>query len=163
MNREKNIILVSHCLLNQNSVVLPLARAKGGYNDLIHVITNQNIGILQLPCPELIHLGLKRPPMSKEDYDTTLYRKLCRELLKPIITQLLYYKDADYNIIGLIGINESPTCGLNNPGILMEELFIMLEDIHMSLDYIAVPTDYVEEEHTEFKNELLNWIVKRAQ
>jgi predicted secreted protein len=158
MERGKNIVLVSHCILNQNSVVLPLARAKGSYNALCRTIFDNDIGILQLPCPEITHLGLSRPPMTKEEYDTIAYRQLCKELILPILTQLLFYREAGYNLIGIIGIDQSPTCSLNNTGILMESLLELLDQHKINLRHIAVPTTYHESNNTSFSTELSQWI-----
>ncbi|WP_240838801.1 CD3072 family TudS-related putative desulfidase [Acidaminobacter sp. JC074] len=158
MERGKRIVLVSHCILNQNSVVKPLARAKGAYKTIVDVINNENIGILQLPCPELIHLGLKRPPMSKEAYDTKAYRDLCKDLLSTIMIQLKAYRQVGYEIVGLIGIDESPTCSLSNKGILMEELFKCLQIEKIDLRHISVPTSYLETQDTSFAIELKDWL-----
>ncbi len=158
MDRDKNIVLVSHCILNQNSVVLPLARAKGMYNALVEVIKERGIGILQLPCPEIIHLGIERKPMTKQEYDTEDYRNLCQELLKPIIIQLKFYKASNYNLVGIIGIDESPTCSLDSKGILMEEFYKSLEEHCIELSNIAVPTTYRENIETCFSDELSMWL-----
>lgn len=158
MERNKNVILVSHCILNQNSVVLPLARAKGGYNKIIETLLKNSLGILQLPCPEILHLGLKRAPMTKEEYDTAEYRNLCVNQLESVMTQLKYYLDAEYNIVGLIGIDQSPTCSLKDKGIMMEELFKLLGKENIKLESIAVPTDYMEDSNTEFVSELEEWL-----
>jgi predicted secreted protein len=158
MNRKKNLVLVSHCLLNQNSVVIPLARAKGAYNSLLSVLMDYNLGIIQLPCPEILHLGMSRKPLSKEAYDTDAYRQLCQSLLQPILCQLEYYIEENYNLIGLIGIDQSPTCSLDNKGILMEILFDMLGKNHIEIRHIAVPTNYEEEKDTSFVHVLEHWI-----
>ena len=45
MLRDKKLILVSLCILNQNSVVLPLARSKGGFL-IAKSLLDQGIGII---------------------------------------------------------------------------------------------------------------------
>lgn len=159
MEREKKIILVSHCILNQNSVVLPLARAKGGYNEIIQCILKRDIGILQLPCPEIIHLGMERPPMSKEAYNTEAYRQLCYDLLGPVMIQLKHYKEANYKVLGLIGVDQSPTCSLEDKGILMEVLYDLIGE--EPLEHIAVPTNYIENEEISFLSTLNKWLDER--
>lgn len=52
MLRDKKLILISHCILNQNSVVLPLARSKGGFQ-IAKFLIDQGVGIIQLPAPSL--------------------------------------------------------------------------------------------------------------
>ena len=160
MERSKRIIFVSHCVLNQNSVVYPLARAKGAYKDIIIELINNDIGIHQLPCPEYRYLGLKREPMSKEQYDNEDFRKINNEIARDAVTVIKEYLSNSYEILGLIGINESPTCSINgNKGILMEELTDMLDKANIRLNYIDVPTDYHDgEKSKEFIEELKSLI-----
>lgn len=158
MEREKKVLVLAHCILNQNSVVQPLARAKGGYNTLLQTIINNDIGILQLPCPELIYLGTNRPPMSKEEYDTWEYRQLCKALLTPIIKQLSFYRDANYKILGYVGIDQSPTCSINNAGVLMDVFHSLLKEEGFNLPNIAIPTDYHEKANTSFRDTFEEWL-----
>lgn len=114
MNRKKNIVILAHCLLNCNSKVEGLANYKGGLKELINYIINQNYGIIQLPCPELTLYGVKRWGHVKEQFDTPYYRKHCREILIPYIDQIKDYMKKDYNIKSIIGVDGSPSCGVNN-------------------------------------------------
>lgn len=146
MERSKKVVFISHCILNQNTVVEPLARAKGAYRDIIRTIMDSGVGIHQLPCPEYRHLGLKRKPMSKEEYDTEEFRNLCKNISQDTIQIMKEYKESDYNIIGIIGINHSPSCSINgSKGILMEELFRSLDDAGIILDKIDVSVDYSDD------------------
>lgn len=145
MHRRKKIIVLSHCILNQNSVVHPLARAKGAYTAIVQKILNEEIGMIQLPCPELLHLGEDRPPTTKKDYDTPEFRQLCKTLLQNPMLQIKEYQRNGYEILGILGINESPTCSLlEERGILMEEFESALEREQIELPTLGVPTDYLE-------------------
>lgn len=156
MHRKKKLIIVSHCILNQNSVVHPLARAKGAYTAIVEQILKKEIGMIQLPCPELLHLGEDRPPTTKADYDSPKFRKLCKTLLENPMKQIKEYLQHDYEIIGILGINESPTCSLlKERGILMEEFESALSEANIELPTLGVPTDYLEGEcHSHFFTEL---------
>lgn len=160
MLRNRKVIILSHCILNQNSVVKPLSRSKGAYNDVVKLIIDSDIGILQLPCPELLFLGSRRPPMTKKQYDTTEYRTLCNSLLQNTMLQIKEYLGNNYNIIGIIGIEGSPTCGLlNNQGVLMEEFISLLKDEKIELPRFQIPTDYIEEKDNQsFLNLLKDFI-----
>lgn len=163
MNRGKNIIFISHCILNQNTVVEPLARVEGPYYDIVKAIIDRGIGIHQLPCPEFRELGLSRKPMTKEEYDTEDFRKLCGEISEDTITIMKEYIDSGYNILGLVGINNSPTCSIRNTqGVFMEELMDRLDREEISIDMIDVPRDYTDGKGSkEFIEELNSLIEKR--
>lgn len=147
MNRNKRVIFISNCILNQNVVVSPLARAKGPYNDIVETIMDYDIGIHQLPCPEFRHLGITRVPMTKEEYDTVEYRKLSKRIALDLINIIKEYLNNDYNILGLIGINNSPSCSINNEmGIMMEEIIKITKEESIYLNTIDVPTNYYDGE-----------------
>lgn len=144
MLRDKKIVLVSHCILNQNSVVPPLARAKGAFS-IAKSLIDEGIGIIQLPCPEFRFLGPNRKPMNKDEYDSEEYRKLCRQLFKPILEDIKVYLENGYTLEGIIGIKESPTCSITGDrGIFMEEIFKALEEEGIELKHFEVPEDYSE-------------------
>jgi len=145
VDRKKRIVFISHCILNQNAVVKPLARANGAYTDIIKELMKEGIGIHQLPCPEFRYLGLQRKPMSKNEYDTAEYRKLCTSISEDTLKILKEYLDNDYDIVGIIGINQSPTCSIRETmGILMEELLSLADKQGISLKTLDIPTDYVD-------------------
>ena len=59
-HRSKKIIILSHCLLNQNSISDGTADYPSQFNEIIELIMMNNIGIIQLPCPEMLCLGMDR-------------------------------------------------------------------------------------------------------
>lgn len=113
MKRKKKIILVCHCILNSNSKVEGLSQYEGVFKEFLNIIADKGIGIIQLPCPEMIMYGIKRWGQVKEQYDNLFYRQQCRRLLEPIIQQVKNYIDFGYEIVGIVGIDGSPSCGVN--------------------------------------------------
>ncbi|MBU3144348.1 CD3072 family TudS-related putative desulfidase [Clostridium sp. CF012] len=145
MLRDKKLILLSHCILNQNSVVLPLARSKGGFL-IAKSLLDQGIGIIQLPCPEFKFLGPQRKPMNKEEYDSPEYRTLCRELFTLILEDIKKYLTQGYSLVGILGINKSPTCSITGKrGIFMEEIFSILKEQAININYFDIPEDYTDD------------------
>ncbi|WP_353095075.1 CD3072 family TudS-related putative desulfidase [Tissierella praeacuta] len=160
MERSKKVVFISHCILNQNTVVNPLARAKGAYRDIVQEIMNNGIGIHQLPCPEYRHLGLNRKPMNKLEYDTVDFRTLCKDISKDAINMMKEYLENGYEIVGLIGINNSPTCSIRTTkGILMEELLSLVEKEKIHLNTLDVPTKYFDgKDNKKFIEDLREFI-----
>lgn len=132
MQRSKKILLVSHCILNQNTVIDDEARAEGAILSAVEWAMNEGYGFLQLPCPEFTFLGLNRPSMTYEQYNTPEYRKHCREILQPVLLQAEDYLNNGYDIVGLLGIQSSPSCDLTR-GIFIEELKAMFSEKEMEL------------------------------
>lgn len=132
MQRSKKILIVSHCILNQNTVIEEEARAAGAIESAVEWVMKEGYGFLQLPCPEFTYLGLNRPPMTYEQYNTPEYRKHSREILKPVLDQAEAYVKSGYELVGLLGIQSSPSCDPAR-GVFMEELIAMLQEKEISL------------------------------
>lgn len=113
MNRSKKIAIISHCIINQNSVV------KGEYKDIniffpfIKKLFEENIGILQLPCPETEYYGLRRWGHVKEQFDNCGYRQYIEKAINSFLEIMKEYLNNGYEIIGIYGIAGSPSCGVN--------------------------------------------------
>jgi predicted secreted protein len=149
MIRKKELVLVSHCILNQNTVINGWERAQGGFNHIVRDLIDRNVGIIQLPCPELMHLGCNRPPQTKEEYTTAAYIALCSRLAKDQVDTLLKYKDNGYHLLGLIGISKSPTCDtLGKRGVFMEIFLNLCAENDIEINTIDVDEDYMEGKST---------------
>ena len=113
MNRSKKIAIISHCIINQNSVV------KGEYKNMniffpfIKKLFENNIGILQLPCPETECYGLRRWGHVKEQFDNCGYRQYIEKVINSFLEIMKEYLNNGYEIIGIYGIAGSPSCGVN--------------------------------------------------
>lgn len=150
---EKKLIVISHCILNQNSVVHGWERAKGAYPFVLNLL-KQGYSFIQLPCPEFLILGGERGPMSYDDYNgLPRFREKCKEMLQPIIQQIVMYLEEGYEYIGVIGINESPNCSISEKrGVLMEEYFSYCKENDISEHFVEVPTWYSSENEGNFGN-----------
>jgi len=147
MLRNKKIIYIAHCVLNQNSVIRDWERSQGAFNYIVRVLLDNNISIVQLPCPEFTFLGEARPAMTKEEYDRPDYRRLCRELSEKVTDQMKEYLVNSYKILGVLGIGGSPTCDtLRKKGIFIEELIGLMDKENIHLDSFDIPEEYVEGE-----------------
>lgn len=113
MERSRKIVLISHCLLNVNAKVEGLATVPSASIDLITGLMKMGVGIVQLPCVEQDMCGIRRWGQVEEQLNHPNFRKRCHELLTPIINQIKDFLDNGYKICGIIGIDGSPSCGVN--------------------------------------------------
>jgi predicted secreted protein len=124
--RSKKIIFIAHCMLNQNSVSDGTAEYPGSIQEIIRFIIDSNIGIVQMPCPEFLCLGLDRgnaegrkSPVVEENtrIRTQMKRFLVQDkinkLVRNLVFQITEYKNHGFDILGIIGINRSPSCGVD--------------------------------------------------
>lgn len=143
--RSKKLILIAHCVLNQNTKLDKCAHYPGAIKEAAELLLNSDSGIIQMPCPELLSLGLDReveqganPTVESEDTRIAIRmtedkaQSMCREIVDTIIFQLEEYRKHGFDIMGLVGVNGSPTCGVETtwsdneehegPGIFIEML-----------------------------------------
>lgn len=123
--RSKKVIFVAHCILNQNAKIDACAYYPGIIREVMEVFLEAEVGIVQLPCPEYVYLGLAREAIDGENKtieseDTRVAlrmneekaQKLCHQIVSNIIYQIEEYQKHGFQIAGLVGINCSPTCGV---------------------------------------------------
>jgi predicted secreted protein len=133
--RSKKLILAAHCILNQNSISDNTADFPGTFREIVDLLLDWNVGILQLPCPELICLGLDRGdihgaerPLIVENtrIRNALNQSYPAQKLKVIVDQVIYqieeYLKNGFLILGIIGINRSPSCGVESTSMNDEEV-----------------------------------------
>lgn len=114
--------MVSHCVLNSFCENPP---AGDEYRaDILKVVTEKNLSIFQLPCPELCYQGLDRNSIYPCSDEATAYERYCESLIEPIIKNIDEYEKNGIEISGIIGIETSPSCSVMEKGaIMMKVLF----------------------------------------
>ncbi|EDT86254.1 DUF523 domain-containing protein [Clostridium botulinum] len=176
MEKEK-IIFLSHCMLNKSSKVKYYGEEKNREKDekirkFLKLLMDNNISIIQLPCPEITYYGVKRWGHVKDQFDTTHFRKHCRQLFSIYLEQIEEYINNGYEILGIVGIEGSPTCGVNKTcvgkwggelssnndlqsiigtikrvnerGIFMEEIKKVLEEKQLNINIIGLDETNIE-------------------
>jgi predicted secreted protein len=110
--RSGRIIFVSHCYLNQNAKVRAIARYPGVYQPLVELLLASDVGIFQMPCPEMGYLGAKRWGQVRDQYDTPMFRRHCESLSEPVLDQAEDYLSSGYRLLAFVMVDGSPVCGL---------------------------------------------------
>lgn len=123
--RSKKVIMVAHCFLNQNAKLDECAYYPGVIREVSELLIDSDIGVLQMPCPELLCLGLDRQVErgtnpTVEEEDTRIANRLAEEqsqdilhrIVDDLIFQIQEYKKNGFTIEGIVGMNGSPSCGV---------------------------------------------------
>ena len=123
--RSKTILFIAHCILNQNSISDGTATYPGSINEIMQLLRISDVGIVQMPCPELLCLGLDRgnidgssSPILEENTRIRMMmsrrsaKSKIRQLVQHLIFQMLEYRKYDFDIRGIVGVNRSPSCGV---------------------------------------------------
>ena len=159
--RSKKVVFVAHCILNQSAKIDACAHYPGAIKEISQILVDEGIGIIQMPCPELLCLGLDREvnaaaSRTVESEDTRVAQlmraeksiHLCEAMLDTIVFQMEEYVKHDFQIIGLVGVNGSPTCGVNTTwfddreyegrGIFIELLEKKLKDRSICIEMVGI-------------------------
>jgi predicted secreted protein len=174
-NRRKKIVLTSHCILNQNSISDGTADLPAQFSEIVKLLEENEIGIIQLPCPELMCLGLDRQDKNGASRELLQENSRIRKLLEikenrdkllalvqPVIYQVKQYLEYGFDIIGIIGVNRSPSCGVETTsvdnkeeqgrGVFIEVLLEELKKEGIFLNSTGTKTGKLEESITNVKN-----------
>jgi predicted secreted protein/putative sterol carrier protein len=108
--RQRRVIFISHCWLNINTRFPEGAAFEGANVPLIKTLLDSGLGLIQMPCPEYECLGLE-----KWNYGTVVGEELragFRASAERVIRQIKDYRALGYEIVGVLGMNPSPSCGV---------------------------------------------------
>lgn len=127
--RGGRVVLLSHCLLNENVRYLGGAGRAGGVQEVVDGYLSSGVGIYQLPCPEqrawggvlkrrMLLLygagGTWRAPVARLvttsylQYTRIVYRRLAHRVTKDVVD----YRRSGVEVVGLVGVGGSPSCGV---------------------------------------------------
>lgn len=161
-HRSRKILIVSHCILNQNAKLEGIARWPGMVRPLMDVISKSGVGLIQMPCPEMLYEGARRFDKSVEQYRCAAFVRLCDEIATEIVDQMEDYIRNGYKANAILAIDGSPSCGYNltqsapkwrglltdqlekvryvkGKGVLMEILERKLKERSIEIPFLGVP------------------------
>ncbi len=116
--RSKQLVFVAHCVLNQNARDAGTAESPAMMRTILDALATKNISVIQLPCPELMVLGLGRArdasplPTIRERLESAESHVRLGYLIDQVVYQIKEYQAQGFRIIGILGKNGSPTCGV---------------------------------------------------
>jgi len=129
----------------------------GQFDKVIDLLMTHKTGIIQLPCPEMVCLGLDRQDekgaLRHVLDENTRIRKLLekkenldilRRKAKEIVFQLEEYNRYGFKIFGIIGVDRSPSCGVKTTTIGGKEtagrgVFIKIMEDELRKKGISIP------------------------
>jgi predicted secreted protein len=146
--RGRKVVLVPHCVLNQNARVAGAAERPAAVVELVIGLIERDVGILQMPCPELCIFGLDRANVQVESkLRNPVGRSMSRRLARDLVQQVRTYLDCGIDILGVLGKNGSPSCGVeqtwsggvcSGSGAFIEELAAELHEKNISLEMTGI-------------------------
>lgn len=125
------MVFLSHCLLNQNTRYLGGAWCAGADRSVVDRYVGAGVGLCQMPCPEQACWGgvLKRTIVACYGWRSRWFRRglglllplfllytrwRYRRLAAQVVRQMADYQRSGFDIVGMVGVAGSPSCGLRH-------------------------------------------------
>ena len=137
--RSRRFVVMIDCILNQNARDCGAARFPAMNFELVTLCHAYQVGILQMPCPEIAALGLKRtrPPGKsiRDVLDTDAGWRCCAKLAHDMSDRIETYLAGGYQLLAILGGNpRSPGCAvLEGDDDLIEESGVFMRALQTEL------------------------------
>ena len=159
--RSRRVVFLAHCLLNQNAISDNTAVYPAAFQEVVKFFLERDIGIIQMPCPELCCLGLDRGDPAGGTREVTVENTRIRAVMETpgpherlmglvdlVLLQIMEYHRYDFQVLGIVGANRSPNCGVETTsadneeqpgkGLFMEALEQQLASAGVSLPMVGL-------------------------
>ena len=116
--RSRRVVFLANCALNQNARHYDCADFPAIMDPLLDCIQENQIGIVQMKCPEMMAIGLGRdrdvPPLPTltDALELEEGQHRLRLMAEEVIYMIKEYQYQDFQILGILGKNGSPSCGV---------------------------------------------------
>jgi len=173
--RSKKVIFLAHCIPNMNARMHNCARVfPASARPIIEFCLDNELGMAQMPCPELLVTGLGRdrdePEVEylRQALEQPVSRERIRKLAEQVVFQMKEYRFQGFNMIGVIGNDGSPTCGVDRTawpdpdnrfgpgqGVFIQELGALMKEAGLGLPFKGIDD--------EKAGEAVDWIARRLK
>ncbi len=146
------MVAVIECLLNQNARDAGAACSPAMAGSVVDLCREHQVGLVQLPCPEMACLGLQRRRAAGQSIRQALQTPACQQASAEIATQatdrLQAYAEAGFKLLAVLGGNpQSPGCAVcadgdgqmaPEAGLLMRQLQADLQRRGMQVPFLGM-------------------------
>jgi predicted secreted protein len=108
--RTRRVVFLAHCFLNMNTRFPEGADFEAANVPLVDLLLRSGVGIIQMPCPEFLCLGLEKSGWGVAPAEEI--RDRFRGVAVGVADQVESYLGLGYEVAGIVGMNPSPSCGV---------------------------------------------------
>ena len=161
-NRSKKFIFIPFCLMAQAYQAQGIVKYewKSSIRPFMDLILDHDINIIQMPCAETeFKNGLIREPKGITKYNTKEFNEHCKTLANKVTNQIKNLIESNYEIVAILGIEQSPSCCVNyiytnkgmekRMGLFMQELYENTKELNIPI--IGINRKYINKSLTELE------------
>jgi len=150
--RSYKVIFLAHCITNMNARMHKCATFPAAVKPIVEFCLEHDIGMIQLPCGELMVTGLGRDRDEPEQeylrqaLEMPVARTRIRQLAEQVVFQMKEYRFQGFTMLGVLGKNGSPTCGVETTafpdpekrfgpgqGVFIQELELLIKEAGLEI------------------------------
>ena len=161
-NRSKKFIFIPFCLMAQAYQAQGIVKYewKSSIRPFMDLILDHDINIIQMPCAETeFKNSLIREPKGITKYNTKEFNEHCKILANKVTKQIKDLIESNYEIVAILGIEQSPSCCVNyiytnkgmekRMGLFMQELYKNTKELNIPI--IGINRKYINKSLTELE------------
>ncbi len=161
-NRSKKFIFIPFCLMAQAYQAQGIVKYewKSSIRPFMDLILDHDINIIQMPCAETeFKNSLIREPKGITKYNTKEFNEHCKTLANKVTNQIKNLIESNYEIVAILGIEQSPSCCVNyiytnkgmekRMGLFMQELYENTKELNIPI--IGINRKYINKSLTELE------------
>jgi predicted secreted protein len=151
-------------MLNQNARIVRAADFPAMFEPLIDYLQQKQVGLIQMPCPELYCLGLGRRAV-RVGLESPAGRQRLERLIDDLVFTVREYLFQGFEIVGILGKQGSPACGVtrtwldgrqqDGQGVWIRELKRRLVAEELDIAVLGVAD--------QKQDEAISWLAERLQ
>jgi predicted secreted protein len=170
--RSRRLVVLIECLLNQNARDLGAAESPATCRALLDLLAEADVGMVQIPCPEIACLGFgrSRPPgrSIRASLEAPEAKACCERLALETAERIQCYLDQGFEVLAVLGGNqESPGCAVHVAGANETRLtersgvFMLALAAELGRRRLPVPFRGVRDVDASLLGEDLHWLRER--
>jgi predicted secreted protein len=109
--RSRKVVFVANCVPNRSATTL--TTQPPAIRDVVRLAHEQDVEVVQMPCPERSCYYARRWGGVMADFDTPAFRRRCQTFAEQVIDQALAYEAEGHEVVGIVMRDGSPTCGVS--------------------------------------------------
>jgi len=100
--RSMKVVCVPHCELNQNARLARCAERPAAVTEIVAGLMQRQIGVIQMPCPELMVIGLAREHVNiRSALESRPARAALRAMARDLVYQVRQYLACGVRVLGV--------------------------------------------------------------
>lgn len=110
LNRSRKVMFVANCVPNRSATTS--TTQPPAIRDVVRLAREQDVEVVQMPCPERSCYYARRWGGVMRDFDTPAFRRRCQIFAEQILDQAQAHQAGGREVVGLVMRDGSPTCGV---------------------------------------------------